>query len=244
MSEQKRIWPIVMTSLLGFTLLCGLGFWQLFRLTEKNALIEKIDRFVTARPISLDLALKQHESGRDLDYVAVQAIGQFLEGQELHKLTTHEGGPGFSVIAPFISSDGILVLVDRGTVPVELADPAKRGDVLPRGVTGYFRVHDKGQGAYDADNIPAQNQWYWWDVPAMLGAVKAPPDVRVMDVILHRVPRVTETTPPIAPKPKAELRNNHMGYAITWFGLALVLAVIATLMVQRARQPHYLMDDH
>ena len=36
--------------------------------------------------------------------------------------------------------------------------------------------------------------------------------------------------------PKAALRNNHLGYAITWFGLAAVLAVMAGIFVWRLRQ--------
>jgi surfeit locus 1 family protein len=237
MTEKRRVWPLIVASLTGFCILGSLGIWQVLRLAEKNALIANIDQALAEQPIPLEKALMSRETGQDLNYVAVQATGHFLENAEIRKLTTHDGGPGFSVIAPFLSDDGILVLVDRGTVPESLADPAKRTEILPQGVSGYLRVHDGGQGLYDADNNPALNQWFWWDVPAMLGTIKIPAEARVMDMILHRLPRATESTPPIAPKPKADLRNNHLGYAFTWFGLAIGLAVITALLVKQRVTP-------
>jgi surfeit locus 1 family protein len=235
MTPKSRVWPVVVSSLLGIVLLCSLGTWQVFRLAEKTAQISKIDAQIATEPLSLAAALNRQEAGEDINYVVVAATGHFVTGTEIHKLTTHDGGPGYSVLAPFLSDDGILVLVDRGSVPEQLAAPETRLQTLPAAVTGYVRIHNKGQGFFDGDNVPERNQWYWWDVPAMLGTVNVPADSKVLNAIVHRLPGPSETVPPIAPAPKADLRNNHLGYAITWFGLAAALAVVAGIFVMRQR---------
>jgi surfeit locus 1 family protein len=222
----RRRWPVLVVSLVGMALLILLGVWQVQRLNWKNGLIATIDNRLKDAPVSLADALKAEG---DTDYLVVADTGQYLPGKDIRKLTIHQGGPGFSIITPFLSKDGILILVDRGTVPDGFKSAS---EALPDTVRGYLRKHVSGQGLFDADNNPDANQWYWWDVPAMLGAASVPADAKVMDVVLHRLPEAQETTPPIAPAPKAELRNNHLGYAITWFGLAAVLAVMTGLFLR------------
>ncbi len=232
MSERVRVWPVLLASTIGIAILCLLGVWQVQRLAWKNGVIATIDQRLKDQPVSLGEALLINESGADANYLVAEAEGKFL-GTEIRKLTSHLGQPGFSIIAPFLSSDGIVVLVDVGTVPENMADPASRSAALPQQVKGYLKRHDQGQGLFDAENNPAANQWYWWDVPAMLGAVSVPPEAKILELVLHRLPEATETTPPIAPAPKAELRNNHLGYAITWFGLAAALAVVTAMFLRR-----------
>ncbi len=235
MSVRRRLWPLLLASGIGFCILCALGFWQVQRLAEKNALIAKIDAQLTAAPITLSEALKRREAGEDMNYIAVTASGQFSIGKEIHKLTSHQGQPGFSVISPYVSADGVVVLVDRGTVPEAFADPATRPEKPTPSITGFLRLHDKGQGVFDAENNPGSNQWYWWDVPAMLGAAQVPPEAKVLDLVLHRLPAAGDTALPLVPAAKADLRNNHLGYAITWFGLAAALAVMTLLISFRRR---------
>jgi surfeit locus 1 family protein len=231
MSDRRRMWPLIAASAIAIVFLCVLGTWQVQRLSWKNSLIATIDARLKENPISLSEALARRSRGETIDYLVVSASGQFMNAPEIRKLTTHARGPGFSILAPFLSSDGVVVLVDRGTIPEALADPASRPETLPGQVTGYLLKHDGGQGLFDGENNPDRNQWYWWDVPAMLGTVTIPPEAKVMDMILHRIPDQTEATPPIAPPAKSSLRNNHLGYAITWFGLAGALAAVAAAFV-------------
>jgi surfeit locus 1 family protein len=147
---------------------------------------------------------------------------------DLRKIASFRGSAGYELIAPFLTSDNIVILVDRGTIPYDASDGTySPASLAPATVTGILRAHDKGQGYFDGDNDAEGNQWIWWDIPAMLGAVPVPADATVSRLILQRLPDESLTLPPIISAPKAELRNNHLGYAITWFGLAAALLVVA-----------------
>ncbi len=232
MNGRPSIWPVVVASLTGLAVLLSLGVWQVQRLTEKNAQIAIIDQRIAAPPKPLHEALRMHEAGQDIEYVKVALAGVFLDVPPVLKLTTYSGGPGYEVIQPFLTDDRHWVPVDRGAIPIELKNkplPARAGEIQ-----GILRFHRKGQGIFDGENNPASNEWYWWDMPAMVAALNPPAEVKVATLIVQLV-SPNDGMPPFPAPPKAELRNNHMGYALTWFGLAAALAVISILFVRQRR---------
>jgi surfeit locus 1 family protein len=224
----KRNWPIVLACALGIVILCGLGAWQLNRLAEKRELLEALDQKALAAPISLAEALAQAAS----EFTAVKAKGQFNHATELRKQATFDGGPGWQIITPFTSNDGISVLVDRGTIPDRFVSDsefaASRADI-----TGIIRFHGAGQGIFDPENDEQGNRWYWWDVPAMQAAAQFPANSKTAPFILQLVPQAGQAGYPVAAAPDTGIRNNHLQYAITWFALAAVLAVFAVLLARR-----------
>lgn len=146
-------------------------------------------------------------------------------------LTTFEGGPGWTVITPALSSDGWAVIVDRGRVPGQ-----RLGDIdKPQGeveITGVVRTYPNGKGYFEPNNDPAKNTWYWWDVPAMLKASDLPASARPFPFVVQLLPGTTTAEFPIPAEPKAHLNNNHLGYALTWYGMALALLVIAGIYIR------------
>lgn len=234
MSTPRSVWPLLFSSLLGLAILCSLGVWQVNRLAQKNAQIAAIDARMAAESVALSGALNRHEAGENVEYTKVTAKGSFLQSAELRKLTSVQGGAGFQLIAPLLTDDGILILVDRGAIPANTDNYAKAG-LAPQDYQGILRYHNQGQGLFDAENDPKANQWFWWDVPAMLGQTQAPPEAKVSDLVLQLLPAQGQKLPAAA-IPKAELRNNHLGYALTWFGLAVVLAVMTLIFVIRQRR--------
>jgi surfeit locus 1 family protein len=146
-------------------------------------------------------------------------------------IQTFDAGPGWQVVTPFRSSDGIFVLVDRGVVPdtmrATVATPAEPVELL-----GIVRRHGAGRGPFTPDNDDAANIWYWWDVPAMLALSDIPADLKVAPFVVQLLPVEGDATFPRPQRPDAGLRSNHLQYAITWFALALVLAAVATLYVR------------
>jgi surfeit locus 1 family protein len=231
---SPRIWPIVLWSGLGIAILCALGTWQIFRLDEKEALLAAIQARSTAAPISLVEALRQHEQGEDVEFRLVKTSGTFDQAHEVHKLTTFDGAPGWEIITPFLSVEGVVALVDRGVVPDSLRDPAKRSEAAaPSEITAIVRTHQSGQGYFDPENDEAKNQWHWWDVPAMLAAVAIPANVKVAPFVLQALPAAGSAKFPRAAMPQTNISNNHLQYALTWFSLAAVLLVIAGLFVAK-----------
>jgi surfeit locus 1 family protein len=232
-SAVRRPWRFLLFAVPAFCLLCTLGIWQVQRLSEKNRLIAMIDARIAAEPQPLASVVDQFNGGADVTYTRVRAAGRFLATPDLRKITSFEGGAAFLHLAPFLSDEGIALLVERGSVPV--AAKAEPVSDEPVEVTGILRLHNKGQGLFDPDNSAAANEWYWWDVPAMLASAPLPADAKVTSLILQLELDPANQGYPRATAPKAELRNNHLGYAITWFGLAAVVATMTGLYLGRSR---------
>ena len=232
--NRPRIWLVIFWAALGIIVLCSLGTWQLFRLAEKRALLAEINLRTTAAPISLSDALARSAKGDDIEFMAVKTRGTFDHSGERQKLTTFAGDPGWQIITPFKSDEGIVALVDRGAIPDDLRDPSKRPKTATSiELTSIVRNHDSARGIFDPDNDVEGNVWYWWDVPAMLSSVSIAPELKVAPFVLQALPVDDPKQFPRAGKPEAQLRNNHLQYAITWFSLAIVLLVISGLFVRK-----------
>ena len=216
---KPRIWPILLASAVGIAMLLGLGVWQVQRLDQKTTLIASLEKRMTAQPISLSEALAKREQGEDIEYLKVKVTGQLNPTNYLRRVASINGNPGWEIIAPLKIEDGNVVLVDLGAIaenqPLNLSD-------TQQSIQGLVRFHNKGRGFFDNDNDVVQNIWYWWDMPAMLATLKG-----VAPFILQKLPTNAEIDGPLAEIPKVELANNHLGYAITWFGLAAALAAVA-----------------
>jgi surfeit locus 1 family protein len=234
---KPRIWPVVLWAGVGFAVLIALGAWQLFRLAEKEAQLAEIAESAKAAPVTLSEALTRRGKGSDIEFVAVKARGVFDHGSERHKLASFEGSPGWQIITPFKSDDGIVVLVDRGVVPAGLKDAAKRPENrAPMELNAVVRAHGYERGFFDPDNDADGNLWYWWDVPAMLSSVAIAPDMQVAPFILQELPGSDLNRFPRAASPEAQLSNNHLQYAVTWFAFAATLLVIAGLFIRKQRK--------
>ena len=231
---KPRIWPVILWAGLGIAVLLALGTWQLFRLAEKRALLAEISLRTAAPPISLDEVLARREKGADIEFVTVRVRGAFDHLSERHKLTSFDGSPGWQIITPFKSDEGIVALVDRGVVSSDLQDASKRPEAVPPvELIAVVRSHNSARGFFDPENDVDGNIWYWWDVPAMLSSVPIPAEMKVAPFILQALPGDDPKKFPRASRPEAQLPNNHLQYAITWFSLAIVLLVISSLFVRK-----------
>ena len=224
---MKKLWPLLVASACAFAILCSLGMWQVFRLAEKTELIATLEARMAAEPISLASAMARQANGEDIEYTLVKAEGRVDPDHLLAKITSFDGKPGWEIIAPFTSSDGIFVLLDSGP---SLTKQMTTTNVAIETVYGIVRSHKKGRGIFDNDNDEAGNTWYWWDLPAMWAAAQAPQDVKMAPFVLQKI-SATKTSVRKLPA-QVELSNNHLGYAITWFGLAAALLTISGLFAR------------
>ncbi len=213
---MKKLWSLLVTSFIGIAILCGLGTWQIFRLAEKTKLIATLEARLAAPPIGLAEAITRKENGEDIEYTLVQTVGRSDPTHALAKVSSFEGSPGWEIIVPFTSTDGIFVLLDSGPSSSKQVTTVSADNET---FIGTIRLHKKGRGLFDNDNDEDANTWYWWDLPAMQAAARAPQDAKIAQFILQK-PDGNHTA-------KVELSNNHLGYAITWFGLATALATVA-----------------
>lgn len=231
---KPRLWPVLLAAGIGLAILLSLGVWQVKRLAWKEARIAAIEAGMAAPAIPLDEALALFLKGEAIDYRKVKASGRFAPRDPLKVMSTLNGGPAWELVHGFEQVEGAPVLVNRGRIADGLPLPAPP---LGEGqITGLVHWHDQGRGSFDVDNKPAENLWYWWDVIEMsrqFSATHLDPNYVVIDLL----PNSPGSEGLVIDPPKANLRNNHLGYAITWFGLAAALvAVTGVFLWTRGKQ--------
>jgi surfeit locus 1 family protein len=229
-ARASLLWPSFWAGL-GFVTLLGLGTWQVERLHWKEGLIAERQAALQAAPVALPSSL---EAARALQFHPVRAEGEFLNARELSlNAQSLRGDPGFHIVTPFLLADGSVLLVDRGFVPIDRQAPATRQAGEPQGrvtVTGLLRLPPSGKGWFTPDNEPQRNSWFSIDLPAM---AKAAGVTRVLPFYVD-----ADATPnpggwPQGGQTITALPNNHLQYAITWYALALALAVIYIRFARR-----------
>lgn len=221
---RPLLWPTLMT-LAALPVLIGLGVWQLERLEWKEALLTRIETRLAAAPAALPepgewsaLDVAAHE------YARVTLTGRFLD-REFHYFTQSTNGQaGYAVISPLEVATGAVVLVDRGFVPAALKETNEHGGV-PQGdvsFTGILRApHERGVFAGVDD--PQKNVWMVRD-PAIMGATLE--GMTVAPFIVEAEENAFAGEWPKAGAARIDIPNNHLDYALTWFGLAAVLVAI------------------
>jgi surfeit locus 1 family protein len=221
--------------LIGFAILMGLGVWQVKRLAWKEALLAQLAERAKADPADLAAAAARAASGEDVEFLRVRFPAEYRHDAEKKMLAPYEGGQGWIIITPAVTPDGWAVIVDRGRLPDRQLDSATRpgGQVT---LDGVIRTHARGKAYFDPANDPGANLWYWWDVPAMLSSSRLPDGLRPFPFVVQLVPAAAAPGFPKPEEPKATLANNHLGYAITWFGLAATLLAVAGVYVVQSRR--------
>jgi surfeit locus 1 family protein len=235
MTPNRRAASATIATVIGVVILCALGYWQLQRLQWKQGLLADI-----AAKLERDaIAFTSVPQGNTAEFTKVTVSGNYLPASNRFMIAVFEGGGGWRVATPLLLANNSLLLVDRGTIP-DAARPTFETESFagPVTLTGILRLERDGPGQFTPDNDAAGNRWYWWDVPAMLASVNAPPEARIVPVVIQLLPAAGNGQLPRAQQPSANLTNNHLGYAITWFGFAVILAVIGLLFVrQQMKKP-------
>ena len=219
----RRNISVLIFAAIGLVILCGLGVWQVKRLAWKEGLIATLEHRMAQDPVPLAEALARAKAGEDVEYLKVVARGQLDTAHVLLKQTTFQSTAGWEGLAAFRAEDGSEVLVDLGAAPVRDVGVQPVSEI-----SGIVRLHNLGHGYFDPANNVASNEWFWWDLPAMQKAA----GMKEGDtpVILQALDNGSGFA---AAAPKVELHNNHLGYAITWFGLAAALAGVTAAFVLR-----------
>jgi surfeit locus 1 family protein len=228
------LWPTALT-FLGLAALIGLGTWQVERLHWKEALIAARQAQLAAptEPLPADA-----QDWRSWDFRPVVAEGEFRHDlEQLFGVAAIGGRVGHHVLTPLVRPGGAAVLVDRGWVPADRAHPAARregqltGPVAIAGIARY-RGGDR-PGWFTPDNRPEQSLWYWYDVAGFESAL----GLELAPVVIEADATPNPGGLPIGGQTRTELPDNHLQYAITWYGLAAGLfAIWISFGLARGRQ--------
>ncbi|CAM5185046.1 hypothetical protein CDEF62S_01434 [Castellaniella defragrans] len=233
---QGGLWLLVAAALcIGFV---QLGNWQLRRLSWKLKLIHDVSTRVDAPPEAPPGPSRWPAVlGGHLQYLHVRINGRFMESvpPTLVHGTSSEGY-GYWLMAPFQTEDGFIILVNRGYVPASwgLPDAARRlaSPTEVRTLTGLLRFTEP-KGGFLRSNNPATGQWYSRDVGAIAKADGLPTGLVAPYFIDADAHPGTQQWPQ-GGLTKIHFRNAHLGYAITWYGMALAVLVGASVLTWRS----------
>ncbi|MFK0688409.1 SURF1 family protein [Mesorhizobium sp. IMUNJ 23033] len=221
-----------------FVILLALGTWQIQRLHWKEGLLQTIDQRTHSAPRPLAEVETQFASSGDVDYTPVTVSGTFLHQGERHFYSTWDGAAGFDVITPLQLDDGRFVLINRGFVPYDLKDAAKRplGQVAGKvTVTGLARNPLLAKPSMMLpDNDIQKNIFYWKDRDAMSASAGLPAAARLVPFFIDADKTPNPGGLPVGGVTIIDLPNSHLQYAFTWYGLA---AALAGVLIFRLRRP-------
>ncbi|PWS37862.1 hypothetical protein DFH01_00665 [Falsiroseomonas bella] len=222
---RRPVLIAVLASIPVLGLLLFLGTWQVQRLAWKNDLIARIAASEAAPAAPLagppEMLAKVRVTGR-FDHTKEALLGLEVRGPVL----------GAHLVTPLLRVGAPPILVDRGWVPLQNDRPIARpeGEVT---LEGWVHPGDRPNW-FSATDDPAGRRFYTFDPPAIgraLGLAEvAPYGLVALGTQGGGLPDPARTLP----RPT----NNHLGYAITWYGLALSLVGVLAAFALRRPEPN------
>jgi surfeit locus 1 family protein len=221
----------------------ALGLWQLDRLREKERLIAAVTERTVAPPTPLPpVAEWVGFDGEVFDYRPVTATGTYVPTETIRIFTSLSdargqfSGPGYWVITPLAVSGGGYVLVNRGFVPQNLAGNYASGADAPLGeftVTGLARASEEASSFTPGPD--AQNRIEWVrNIPRL--AALLDPSLTPLAPIIIDAPAGDPGALPQGGETTLSFPNNHFGYALTWFGFAILTPILLAAWLLRQRR--------
>lgn len=159
----------------------------------------------------------------DYEYRRIKVTGTYRPAAETLTQAVTERGGGFWVMTPLVTPQG-TVLVNRGFVPADRRRaPEARAPTGPVTLVGLLRAPEPG-GGFLRTNDPVLDRWYSRDIAAIARARHLG---RVAPFFIDEQARFDRNALPVAGLTVVRFPNNHLIYALTWFGLAGLCAFAA-----------------
>jgi len=210
--------PLTVCALLGLIVLIGLGTWQARKIGPKTELLARIEAGLAAEPIQLPVHL---DDPTTLDYRRVTFTGDVLDKTPIKvSATSLSGQAGYHLYLPVRKRHGMVVAVNFGWVPFH----QKEIPALPSGeitVTGVLRT-SATPGSMTPPNDAAGGNWFTADVHEMAAFW----GLRTKEYYHFRVFSDQIGAPDALPEGaqvRVDIPNDHLQYALTWYGLAMTL---------------------
>jgi surfeit locus 1 family protein len=216
--------------------LLALAGWQIQRLWWKLDLIERVEQRIAAKAAPIPQPAQWSKiNAREIEYLHVQLNGHFLADKTALVQANTVLGPGFWVMTPLQLPEGQSIIVNRGFVAEK-----STAIITPQGpveLTGLLRLSEPG-GGFLRQNKPGEGRWYSRDVSAIAAAYGL---VDVAPFFVDQAPqgdkhRQSDLMPgvPVGGLTVVAFHNNHLVYALTWLGLAM-MTVLACFQLKRHR---------
>lgn len=245
MAASSRFGFLLRPKWLGFHLLCiaavaGMilaGFWQLRRLDDRrDANAEFIER-IEQTPVPLESLLPADGPNAlddQLDDVVnrrVIASGTYLPDQVVLFNRSQGGRAVDNVLTPLVLDDGRVLIVNRGSIPVEGEPPAPPAVAIT--IEGRLRPSEVRQrGGLSDAQADVIEQTRRVDLER-LGPQFGGDVIPLYAELMSSEPAVGPTDPALLDTPVLG-EGNHLSYAFQWFIFAACVAAGWVLAVRRS----------
>lgn len=233
-TRQRGIFGLAVIALVMVSVLASLGVWQLRRKDEKHALIAALTERLAKVPVVLPSAAAwptltpAHDEFSRVRFSATfEAKPDAMVYSSGSAVRDDITGPGTWAFMPARLADGRVVIINAGFVQNTMQDRAQQDRAVtqlvtgaPVELTGYLRFPEE-PGTFTPKEDSGKRLWFVRDHQSM-AQVLGWGEVAPFYVDLES-PQPASGTPKPGPL-HVQLKDNHLQYAITWFGLALVVA--------------------
>lgn len=209
---------------MGVVVLCLLGSWQIQRLQWKQGILDNIaaEMEVDAASRFIDLQFVPD----DMLFMRGHVTGRFDHDKEFFlQSRTHDGVPGYHLIAPLLVDDKTTLLVNRGWVPIELERKEGFSIFRPQGtvtLVGMLTALPE-YNAFVPENDLENSTWYKIDIREIS-------EHFLIDTLSDGLFYVDgEEIVGQYPVPAAQIlspSNNHAQYAVFWFTMAAAFVFV------------------
>ena len=222
---KPRSIVVLLAVVAGASVCVRLGFWQISRLHEKQALNAALRSALAAPPVPLGDPPAAVESVRGR---AVEARGHYDETRQiLLSGRAHDGAPGVDVVTPLLLPDGSrAVLVDRGwlysadAATARPRDYPERGDRTVRGIAEPIR---RGAGGPAIRALPSDSAHLWSARWLDLDSLERRFPYSLAPYVVRQLPGSGVPRQPVRREPRPFDEMMHVSYAVQWFLFAAIL---------------------
>jgi surfeit locus 1 family protein len=256
MAQRRGVAGLGLFTLVMLALLLGLGFWQLQRRVEKHALIAALTERLAASPGELPpVAQWSSLTPASDEFRRVRFSATFEPRPDVMVYSSGSAvridisGPGTWAFLPARLSGGETVVVNTGFVQNTMQDRDQQDRAVawlisgaPVMLTGYLRFPEAAGLLTPRENL-AKRLWFTRDQLAMAHRFGWDKDGAIAPFYID-----LEAPVPLSgiPKPgplEVHLQDDHLQYAITWFGLAGAVAIAFGVWLRGARRSQNRVSD-
>jgi surfeit locus 1 family protein len=183
-----------------------LGTWQVYRLYLKKNLISDLEKNLKTSSINFNVDI-------DKEYTKVLFKKKDLN-TKIFLYHLNKGEIGFKVIVPYEINSSLLVLVDKGWIRKDKINLIKNTLFNDDIIEGYTRkIREKN--LFTPNNNIKEDFLYSVEIDNLKKSLNK-------NIYPLLIIQTSKTNKDIIPNDyEVRLPNNHLQYAITWYGLAL-----------------------
>lgn len=219
-------WLMIILTVVFFSLFVKLGFWQIQRAEEKEAMLSMKESFALKEPLQWNETMKlpQH-------YEHIKVYGTYLPQLFLLDNQHHQHQFGYDVLSPLLLSNGRVVLIDRGFIAADVTRVTVPQIKIPEG-----RIEINGSTYH-----PEKNPWTLGDKfeqKTQNTTIIEVFDAKILNQLLQKkvypfIIRLDKDNPNGFVREWATVSmppQRHLAYALQWFVMAFVVLILFVVL--------------